>query len=116
MAFEADEKNPGNRQDGFIETSIAWEDDEIVIDFCFANCKDNFIHGAVKLPTKEIDHIKSKDDIGRFSYERDAKPENGYHGNLLFESKIDKRSRRLIESSLALFSSKVILNTRLQQI
>ena len=110
LAFEPDKRTENNRQDGFIETSIAWEDDNEVIVFCFERCKNNFLHGTVRLPKKEIDHVISLRDIGRFSYERKPLPENKYHGNLLYGSEMPTRSRRLIESALSLFSSKVIPN------
>lgn len=110
MAFEPIYKNPIEREDGFIETSIAWEDDESVLGFCFKNLKNNFAFGAVKLSKTNLDIIISKAEIGQIMYERRPLPENQYHGNILFTKELPTRSRRLIESSLSFFSSKVLSN------
>jgi hypothetical protein len=85
LAFEADSRTKNEREDGLMETSISWEDSTDVLLFCFENIEDVFIHGAVRLATKHIDYIKKHSDCGRFSYERRRRPDNEYHGNILFD-------------------------------
>jgi len=112
MAFEPIVKNPTIRDDGLLETSISWEDNEEVLDFCFTNFKNNFEFGAVRLSTIKLDFIISGADKGHLLYERRPVDDNNHHGNILFYEGIPTRSRRLIESSLSFFSSKVIPNNK----
>jgi len=111
-AFEPDKNQP--REDGLIEASINWEDDETVLYFCFDKCKDTFVYGAVRLAKNLMDHLIANNDVGRFSYERKEIKNNEHHGNLLFDSSTQQRSRRLLQGALALYSSRAIHDERIK--
>ena len=115
LTFEPDKRTLNGRTDGLIETSISWEDNDQVLEFCFENCKDNFGFGAVRLSVKHIETLISNNDIGKFSYERNTKNTHKYHGNLLFAADIQIKERRLLENSLSFFASKVIPVTNTKQ-
>jgi hypothetical protein len=96
------------REDGFIETSINWKDDELALDMILKQKKTTgeiqFKAGAVILIRSEIDHISRRLN-GALSYERikdPEYPENTYHGNLLLKNGTSKKARSMIAASIVL--------------
>ena len=98
-AFAPDKRT--TNQDGFQETSINWEDNQDVLDFCLKEFKDAFAFGAIKLPKKEIDSIIEHEPPNWLSYERKQTPDNPFHGNILFNQEISTQYKRAIQGSLA---------------
>lgn len=94
-----------NRSGTLWESSINWEDDSEVINFTLSQKKRNKIHfkfGVVMLNKSDIDEINRKPTINNIiSYERNPKPENKYHGNLLLDGLEGNRTRRIVEGNLA---------------
>ena len=101
------------RDDGGLEQSINWEDDESVIGFTLNQRKENgdlqFRAGVAILPCSEIDRLNKRPAIrGLLSYERNPLDDNPYHGNLLLQANVPKPIMRLIASGLALAISDII--------
>lgn len=104
------------RDDGWIEQSINWEDDNSVIDFTLNQKKEDgeirFKAGVVIIPRNEIDLLSRQPTIiDTLSYERKKDPdyaENPYHGNILLKSSVNKQTMKKIAAGLALAVSKVI--------
>lgn len=93
------------RSDGNKELSINWLDNEEAILLALNQRKENgkiqFSAGVARL---ELDYVKlifQSISSGVFSYERNALPDNQYHGNLLL-SNCDKPTKQLIMNGLAL--------------
>jgi hypothetical protein len=113
--------NKANREDGYVEESISWLDDEEVFDILFSqrNKKDEiqFKFGAVLLSREKIDRIMRINWIRtKLLYERHVIPDNKYHGNLLVDSNTSKQTRNSISASIALQASEeVIPNKYLNQ-
>lgn len=105
MVFYPNEKTKELRDDGYMETSINWEDDENALNFTIKL----FPNGAVRLPKVELEHINryptSRDDL---LYERSPQENNSYHGNILFRGDLPKSILRLRSASLASAASFVI--------
>ena len=104
------------QDDGFIEQSINWEDNEIVIDFTLNQKRENgnlqFNAGVAVLPRSEIDRLNRRPAIrGLLSYERSPLNDNPYHGNLLLQANVPKAKMRQITAGLALAVSKIIPQT-----
>lgn len=105
LVYEPDERTKNDRCDGFIETSIEWDDEPGVLEYCFEHLKDVFIHGAVKISTENLEIVKKNPNSGRFAYERKKEGENDFHGNILFDSTLTNYQRRNIQGYLAFFST-----------
>ena len=105
------------RNDGKIEQSINWEDNEFVIDFTLSQEREDgnlqFNAGVAVLPRSEIDRLSKLPAIrGLLSYERSPFNDNPYHGNLLLQATVPKAKMRQIAAGLALAISIIIPQTR----
>lgn len=103
-------QKPPDRQDGWFELSINWEDDTQVVTFTLSQCRDNGEHhfkgGVAAILRARIDEfIEQHDLLHRFSYERQPLPNNPYHGNLLLQQGVTKDTRRAIQGALATFAT-----------
>jgi len=95
--------NP-DRADRWNELSINWMDDEHTIDFTLQQKNDEkellFMVGVAILPLFDLDKIRKR-HTNFFHYERQSKPNNGYHGNLLLNDDTSKTRKTLIRAGLA---------------
>ena len=102
------------REDGWIEQSINWEDNETVIEFTLKQVKrDGDIHfkvGVALIPTEDLDRLKRrllyKDKI---AYERKKLADNPYHGNILILNELPTHVKRAISATLMTSVSHVVL-------
>jgi hypothetical protein len=95
------------RQDGWIEQSINWEDDSGAIDFTLQQKKTDqtlrFKAGIAIIPRNEIDKIMLlPGSVDLLNYERQALPDNPYHGNILLKEGTPSHVMVQIAGSLAL--------------
>jgi hypothetical protein len=100
------------RDDGWIEQSINWEDDESVLEFTLRQTKENdeiqFKAGAAIIPRHELDRLNNRPTIrGLLSYERQPLDHNPYHGNLLLKVHVSKQAMKMIAAAIALTVSKI---------
>jgi hypothetical protein len=103
------QKRKDCREDGWIEESVNWMDDEDAISFTLGMKKDDkittkFKVGLALVPRHELDRIQKTYGSRVFKYERDSKPDNSYHGNLLVSDLSDeggKPFKKLISDVLA---------------
>lgn len=105
------------RHDGWVEQSINWEDNDSVVEFTLAQTRTGgevqFKGGAALIPRAEIDRLKNLPVTrGLLSYERQAKDDNPFHGNILLQAKTSKPTMRLIAAGLALAVCRVVLRDR----
>jgi hypothetical protein len=106
-------KEEDARDDGWTEQSINWEDDGNAVNFTLNQTKADgdkqFKAGVAILPRVEIDRIRQRPthaDV--LSYERQALPENPYHGNILLRTgKVKPPIMRQIAATLALYATYV---------
>ncbi len=116
-AFEFKD-HTNERNDGFWETSINWDDDNESVTTLMAqrNSKSN------KLMFDRYSYIKKsqlKNSLalplreGHFKYERRPLPNNQYHGNLLAQGDLDKKTKGLIKSTLAMVATKNLKNIKM---
>jgi hypothetical protein len=98
---------PGDRprQDGWIEESINWMDDQHAIDFTLRQTKDDgrslqFNVGVAVLSRSELNKIRRR-HTDFFGYERARTEDNVYHGNLLLKADIRKERKTMIRAKLA---------------
>jgi hypothetical protein len=108
-------KKEHNRQDGWCEQSINWNDDENAISFTLKQKKKDgeiqFKSGLLLLPRNEIDRLITRPAIANsLSYERDILDDNKYHGNLLLKNNVPTRLMKQIAAGLALIYSERIDN------
>lgn len=108
-------KPEDGREDGWIEQSINWEDDDLAIEFTLNQTKENgerqFKAGVAKIPRDEIDRLSRLPTVnGILSYERRAVENNQYHGNLLLKTNVPKPTMRKIAAGIALAVSEIILH------
>jgi hypothetical protein len=99
--------NKDARDDGWIEQSVNWEDDDYAVEFTLGQLKADgeiqFKAGAARIPREEIDRLRSRPVIsGGLSYERQYLVGNPYHGNLLLRHNISKPTMKMIAASIAL--------------
>jgi hypothetical protein len=106
-------KVEGARDDGWIEQSINWEDNETVIEFTLNQTRETgeiqFRVGVVTVPRERIDELNARPvyrDL--MSYERQPLPDNPYHGNLLLRETVSKPMMKLLAAHLAMAASEVI--------
>ena len=81
------------RDDGWIEESVNWQDDENAIHFTMNQTKADgsiqFECGVAILPLNKIDELRSRPGFNDvLEYERQTLSENPYHGNILVKSEI----------------------------
>lgn len=101
------------RNDGWIEQSINWEDDNFARTLTLKQKKEDgrlqFRGGIAILPRLAIDRLGRLPMInGLISYERRPFGHNQYHGNLLLKANVEKPTMRRIAAGLALHVSEVI--------
>ena len=106
--------NDPDRGDGWIPLSINWEDDDGAMTMILRQTRPNgelqFKTGAVRLPKREMDRLNDSPNVrGLLSYERQAVPQNDYHGNLLLSAGASKPTMKQIAAGLALAISHVHL-------
>lgn len=104
------------RDDGKVEQSINWEDDDSVIGSTLSQEREDgslqFNAGVAVLPRSEIDRLNKRPAIrGLLSYERSPLNDNPYHGNLLLQANVPKAKMRQIAAGLALAVFKIIPQT-----
>lgn len=97
----------GHRSDGWMESSVNWQDDEHALAFTLAQTRSDgalqFRAGAAILSRYEIDSLIARPNIGnRVSYERQTLPENSYHGNILLSANTSKPTMNMIRALLAI--------------
>ena len=96
------------RDDGMIEQSINWVDDDSVIELTLnqRRTSDNdlqFKAGVAILSRSKIDELKKFQRVeGLLAYERSPLDGNPYHGNLLLPEEVPKAKMIQIAGSLAL--------------
>ena len=105
------------RDDGGVEQSINWEDDESVVDLTLNQRKADgelqFKEGVARLPRSEIDRLNERPTIsGLISYERSPLDGNPHHGNLLLQVNVPKQTMKLIAAGLAIAISDIITQNR----
>lgn len=98
------------RTDGYKEESIAWRDHEEAVAILLNQKKEDgqiqFKIGVAVLSRHEIDRLIQRDWTRQsLSYERDDKPENKYHGNLLLKVDVPKRVKKKITAQIACLAS-----------
>lgn len=106
-------KEDHRRDDGWIEQSINWEDDEQAIEFTLNQQKEDgslqFKGGAAIIPRDEIDRLNKRPTInGLLSYEKQPLEQNPYHGNLLLSKNVPRPTMKKIAAGLALAVSRVV--------
>lgn len=98
------------RDDGWKERSINWQDDGQAIDFTLNQRREDdgeilFRTGVAVLPRARIDWlIRVQNVVGILGYERQKLPTNRYHGNILLRKDTSTTVMRMIGGTLALFS------------
>ena len=105
-AFLFDDKN---RQDGWAECSVNWQDNDGVVDFTLSQTNPDgsskFKGGALSIPLSELDRLKTLPSIsGVLSYEREQIDGNIYHGNILLISGTGSPVKNAVLANLALAS------------
>lgn len=106
-------KDENCRDDGWIEQSINWEDDDRAVEFTLNQKKEDgsfqFTAGLVIIPRDEIDRLNRRPTVnGVLSYERQPLVNNPYHGNILLLKIVPKHTMKKLAAGLALAVSKVI--------
>lgn len=91
---------------GWLEQSICWEDDDSVVDLMLRQKKEDgaiqFKAGVVRVPRWCVHYInKLPQTKERLSYERKELDENPYHGNLLLKKDTHKMTRSKVAAMLA---------------
>jgi len=110
-------KSEHARDDGWIEQSINWADNESVLEFTLRQTKEDgeiqFKAGVAIIPRQEIDRLNNRPTInGLLSYERRPLDLNPYHGNLLLKANLPKPTMVKIAAGLALAVSKIVSRTQ----
>ena len=103
-------KDEDKRDDGWIEQSINWEDDNSALAFTLKQLNDKgeiqFKAGIAVLPRSELDHITKQPSVsGILAYERQPLEDNQYHGNILLKADTPKPTKKRIAATLATFVS-----------
>jgi hypothetical protein len=98
-----------NRQDGWTECSVNWEDDDDVVNFTLSQTNTNgslkFKGGALSIPLTELERLKSLPPIsGLLSFERAPFDGNQYHGNILLKAGTGSPVKNAVLANLALAS------------
>jgi len=91
------------------EASINWDDDKKAIEFTFNQKKNEgalkYEGGVATLPRRELDKIRKLYGPMQFNYERERRPGNKYHGNLLLNlTNMNPRISKMIRVVLAHYS------------
>jgi hypothetical protein len=101
------------REDGLIEQSINWEDDDDAIPFTLAQKKEDgklqFSSGVVVIPSAEIDRLRKRPTVkDLLLYERQTIENNPYHGNILLAQGVPKPTMKMLAAGLALAVSEIV--------
>jgi hypothetical protein len=101
------------REDGCLEGSINWQDDDAALTHTLSQQKPDgtlqFQGGVAVLPRAHIDWLaRLRFVAGNLKYERCALPGNRYHGNLLLAGGVSNHTMKQIAASIALHVSAVI--------
>lgn len=104
-AYLPDPRTQQTRGDSWAETSINWEDDDSVCKFTLSK-RAQAEHGAARLKRAEIDRITNHTPNcqNKVRYVRSSKPDNPYHGDILFDMNPPKHVHKMIAAALALHS------------
>jgi hypothetical protein len=106
-AFVPNKKTAANRDDGYAETSINWEDDERALPFTWKQGTTRF--GIARVSIFEIDAIgRLPGTKEALSYERAALPKNTYHGNILIHASLPAFRQKMIATALALAAETLV--------
>ena len=102
-----------NREDGFNELSITWNDNDESVKIISNQKKSSgelqFKFGLAVLQRSILDIAKHNPHFrGILNYERKASHDNPYHGNILLKANEDKQKRNMVASFLAM-NSKIVL-------
>jgi len=105
------------RQDGWLEQSVNWEDDDLAVEFTLDQTKESgerqFKGGVAVLSRCEIDRLNRRPAVnGILSYDRQPSRDNPYHGNILLRANVPKPTRKMVAAGLALAVSEVTLQTK----
>jgi len=100
-AFIPDKNTAERREDGRSETSINFDDDDTVLPMTRADGV-NAKYGVARLLVSAIDFASlALGMYPKLSYERDPKPSNKAHGNILFEKGLRKAELLTLAAILA---------------
>ena len=112
LLFQFDD---ADRQDGYMEASINWFDDEYSLKLMLAQRKQNddttyqFKIGVAILSRDRLDLIvKSPNAKNAISYERQKLYMNPYHGNILLKSGLTKQIRLMLAGSVAMCVDRIL--------
>jgi len=98
---------------GWVEQSICWEDDDSVVDLMLRQKKEGEIQfkaAVVRVPRSCVHYINKLPQLEELlSYERKELDENPYHGNLLLKKDTHKWARSKVAWMLASHVSEVII-------
>ena len=91
---------------GCLEHSICWEDDDGVVDLMLRQKKEDgaiqFKAGIVRVPRSCVHYINKLPQIkGLLSYERKELDDNPYHGNLLLKKDTHKFAMMKVAAMIA---------------
>lgn len=109
-AFMPNEKT--DRKDSCFDASVNWEDNSDVEAITLRD-RSTAEFGAARFKVEDVNMIAARENVaGKFSAERRKIDGNPHHGNLVFDPKLSKGTRKAIANTLALFSSFVHPPTR----
>ncbi len=103
-AYKPDTRSKDWRTDGWIATSINWEDDEEALKDIFENTEAS-AYGAARLARNHLDDFKANPNTHDIvDYERAPLPDNRYHGNIVFRNGSHEGLINMLCGTLALES------------
>ncbi len=99
--------NESDHVKGFSETSINWYDDKGALEHILSQRKKDedtpkYKGGAAIIPRCDINSLIDSPFKGLVRYNRNALPDNKYHGNILLKSGLPKSIKNAISQSIAL--------------
>jgi hypothetical protein len=103
------------REDGWDEQSINWEDDDSVIRFTLNQKKENgdikYVNGVAVIYRYKIDRLIERISKGLLGYERKPIDGNHFHGNILLKSGTSKKTMKIIAAGISLEVEKIVPST-----
>jgi len=117
LFYFLDRQTEEAREDGFLEQSISWRDDDGAEDTLLKQTKENrelqFKAGAAVLLRRELDRIVRMPSVNKqLAYERKQIEGNKYHGNLLLKRDVEKRVMKRIAATIATVCVSSIISNR----
>lgn len=104
------------REDGWDEQSINWQDDDSVIRFTLNQKKENgdikYVCGVAVIPRDRIDRLIDRISNSLLGYERKPIDGNHFHGNILLKSGTTKKNMKVIAAGISLAVSKIVKSER----